>query len=142
MATNHTTNYQLNLWEPGDSFRREEFNQNSQKLDAALNTLAEGLNGACKLVVGRYQGTTDTSATGSQTITLGFRPKAVLVWGNYTDNDVTRMGLYNGMAIDGGNLSNGGTCLSIQDEGFTVYNSSRYPKLNSSSYSYFYLALR
>ena len=54
MATNHTTNYQLNLWEPGDSFLREEFNQNSQKLDAALNTLAEGLNGACKVVVGRY----------------------------------------------------------------------------------------
>ena len=40
MATNHTTNYQLNLWEPGDSFLREEFNQNSQKLDAALGELA------------------------------------------------------------------------------------------------------
>ena len=40
MATNHTTNYQLNLWEPGDSFLREEFNQNSQKIDAALGELA------------------------------------------------------------------------------------------------------
>ena len=40
MATNHTTNYQLNLWEPGDSFLREEFNQNSQKINAALEELA------------------------------------------------------------------------------------------------------
>ena len=41
MATNHTTNYQLNLWEPGDSFLREEFNQNSRKLDAALGQKAD-----------------------------------------------------------------------------------------------------
>ena len=41
MATNHTTNYQLNLWEPGDSFLREEFNQNNRKLDVALGELAQ-----------------------------------------------------------------------------------------------------
>ncbi len=28
MATNHTTNYQLNLWEPSDAFIRTEFNEN------------------------------------------------------------------------------------------------------------------
>ena len=53
MATNHTTNYQLNLWEPGDSFLREEFNQNNQKLDAALGELStrcDTLAGGSKLV--------------------------------------------------------------------------------------------
>ena len=41
MATNHTTNYQLNLWEPEDSFLREEFNENSQKIDGALAGLSK-----------------------------------------------------------------------------------------------------
>ena len=36
MATNHTTNYALNLWEPTDSFVREEFNENTSKIDEAL----------------------------------------------------------------------------------------------------------
>ena len=41
MATNHTTNYQLNLWEPEDSFLREEFNENSKKIDGALGAKAD-----------------------------------------------------------------------------------------------------
>ena len=41
MATNHTTNYQLNLWEPEDSFLREEFNENSQKIDGALKSICD-----------------------------------------------------------------------------------------------------
>ena len=36
MATNHTENYNLNLWEPTDKFVREEFNENSEKIDVAL----------------------------------------------------------------------------------------------------------
>ena len=36
MATNHTEHYNLNLWEPSDKFVRAEFNENSQKIDAAL----------------------------------------------------------------------------------------------------------
>ena len=36
MATNHTTNYALNLWEPTDKFVREEFNENTSKIDAAI----------------------------------------------------------------------------------------------------------
>ena len=69
MATNHTTNYQLNLWQPGDSFLREEFNENSEKLDAALAGLA-----------GRaVTGTATTMAEQATTVNLGFRPKLLLV---------------------------------------------------------------
>ena len=41
MATNHTTNYNLNLWEASDKFVREEFNENTTKLDAALKAEAD-----------------------------------------------------------------------------------------------------
>ena len=39
MATNYTTNYQLNQWEPTDAVQRVEFNQDNAKLDTALEAL-------------------------------------------------------------------------------------------------------
>ena len=36
MATNQTTNYQLNQWEPTDQVLRTEFNADNVKIDAAL----------------------------------------------------------------------------------------------------------
>lgn len=45
MAANHTQNYQLNLWESTDTFLRTEFNENSQKLDAALGNLTRTVAG-------------------------------------------------------------------------------------------------
>ena len=40
MASSYTTNYELPLWEPQDSFLRTEFNEAHQKIDAALGTMA------------------------------------------------------------------------------------------------------
>ena len=39
MATNYTTNYQLNQWEPNDQVLRTDFNADNAKLDAALHTV-------------------------------------------------------------------------------------------------------
>ena len=41
MATNQTTNYQLNQWEPADAVQRVEFNQDNAKMDAALKSLSD-----------------------------------------------------------------------------------------------------
>ena len=41
MATNQTTNYQLNQWEPTDAVQRVEFNQDNAKLDTVLKSLAD-----------------------------------------------------------------------------------------------------
>ena len=41
MATNQTTNYQLNQWEHTDAVQRVEFNQDNAKLDTALKSLAD-----------------------------------------------------------------------------------------------------
>ena len=45
MATNHTTNYQLNQWEPTDPVLRTDFNADNAKLDAALKDLANQVAG-------------------------------------------------------------------------------------------------
>ena len=39
MATNYTTNYQLNQWEPTDQVQRTDFNADNAKIDAALAVL-------------------------------------------------------------------------------------------------------
>ena len=41
MATNQTTNYQLNQWEPTDAVQRVEFNQDNAKVDTALKSLSD-----------------------------------------------------------------------------------------------------
>ena len=43
MATNQTTNYQLNQWEPTDQVLRTDFNADNAKLDAALKTSRNGI---------------------------------------------------------------------------------------------------
>ncbi len=41
MATNYTTNYQLNQWEPTDQVLRTDFNADNAKIDAALKGLRD-----------------------------------------------------------------------------------------------------
>ena len=41
MATNQTTNYQLNQWEPTDQVLRTDFNADNAKIDAALKANAD-----------------------------------------------------------------------------------------------------
>ena len=41
MASGYTTNYGLCQWQPEDKFLREEFNQNNEKIDAALKAVEE-----------------------------------------------------------------------------------------------------
>ena len=131
MATNHTTNYQLNLWEPEDSFLREEFNENSQKIDGALGEKVS-------ILVDAYEG--DDSET--RTIPLPFTPTAVLVWG---DNGVqaTPYGgySYGGMAFSGHPCRYGGeTVLSVTENGFQVAQGDR-AYANKKGSRYYYLAL-
>lgn len=41
MATNQTSNYKLNQWEPEDQVLRQEFNDDNDKIDKALKALAD-----------------------------------------------------------------------------------------------------
>ena len=91
----YTQNYHLPQWEKADRILMEDFNAQSAKLEAALTAQGEALAGKadaaqvsgtlaahaaalnlkCEAVVGTYQGT-----GGSQHITLGFQPAAVLLF--------------------------------------------------------------
>ena len=124
MATNQTTNYQLNQWEPTDQVLRTDFNADNAKLDAALANKAEvetvsalqtvvaakaeqaalaalaervtALEARPYIVTGTYTG----DGTASRFISLGFTPKALLVFvrEGYPANPYTN-NYYGGMAF-------------------------------------------
>lgn len=124
MAANRTQRYGLHLWEPGDNFLREEFNENFEALDAVPEA-----------VTGTYTG----DGASSQSITLGFQPRLVLV----TSRGNTSSG-YAAVAVPGGDgyAHNGGVALQVTEEGFAVFIGRQYVFTNETDRRYYYLAVR
>ena len=155
MASNYTENYALCQWEPTDQVQRTDFNADNAKLDAALaaldsgkadqsaltslsNTVAQKASQSAlntlnttvqqiqadltKLTFGTYTGD-DAS---SRTISLGFTPKAVLV---FTSFGATYDGLeyssshYGGLAYTGHPVQSKSASklvLQVVSNGFSV----------------------
>ena len=172
MATNQTANYQLNQWEPTDQVLRTDFNADNAKLDAALANKAEtetvsalqtvvaakaeqaalsalaarvtALEARPYIVTGTYTG----DGTASRFISLGFTPKALLVFRQegypadaYTDN------LYGGMALPDTPVrvlvspNYYVPVLSIAEGGFQVYyDSGDDVRSNQEDVVYHYMA--
>ncbi|MGN1004610.1 MAG: hypothetical protein ACI4O5_07195 [Oscillospiraceae bacterium] len=149
---NHTENYQLNQWDAADPIRREDFNADNAALDAALNAiknaaeedvrslnetvaaLADTVEGH-KIAVGSYTGN-----NGTQTISVGFKPKIVFIHNAYCSaNDSYRSGL----AITGASFLANASLLGlieITDNGFRVVHDSNC-SMNYSIYKYYYFAI-
>ena len=127
MASGQTEHYGLSQWESGDSFLREEFNQDHGKIDAALAQ-------KCEAVCGGYTG----DGTAGRQISLGFAPTAVIVkrpddYGQYSHmNQVQHVPA---MAVRGvvGNI------LNVTEDGFRV---EEHGLVNGQDYRYIYLAVR
>ena len=64
MSTNYTANYQLCQWEAGDQVLRTEFNQDNQKIDAAIKGVDQKLDTSIQTV--QQQITSLSSSTASQ----------------------------------------------------------------------------
>lgn len=126
MSTNQTASYQLHLWEPGDNFLREEFNENTLAIEAALGEKAE-------VVFGSYTG----DNTANRVISLGFTPKAVILANN-------RGRLPTGMDTDGGICLPGldETNLKLVDGGFQVSNVENYGGSTNNVAAHYYIAFR
>ena len=138
MATNQTTNYQLNQWEPADAVQRVEFNQDNAKVDAALKSLSDqvvqkanqsALNTLISSVNQKADASTVSSlssllnseisqrqaADSSLQTALTLKGNCQIYYGTYTgDGQQTRTLTFPGrpllIQIMGGNLQ----CLSVQ----------------------------
>lgn len=147
MSTNKTQHYKLHSWAAADHFLRAEINENFTTLDAALKSGLAAQDSARQglIVTGSYTG----DGADSQTITLGFRPRAVLVRaanGAASDNYRT----YSALAVTGRNAVNneGTTILALAAGGFQACYSAREgsgflaPRVNSKGQVYAYVAVR
>ena len=114
------------------------------ELQAMCDTIEASQSEIVNLQSTAVSGTYTGNGNGSQYISLGFRPTAVLVsqsggywqWTNYT--------FYAGLAVYGKSASNAaGTGVSVSSNGFIVYNaeSGNYDfRMNNSGSSYNYVA--
>ena len=95
MASNHTTNYNLNQWEATDQVLRTEFNQDNAKIDAALKGLADkdtaleamvsaatGAAGNCEMEFFTYYGTGDYGSGNATQITFSTLPDVFFIVGD------------------------------------------------------------
>ena len=141
MSTNKTTHYQLNQWEAEDKVLRTEFNEDNQKIDAAMRNLYSAVP---RVASGFYVG----DGTEVRLIELEFTPRAVFVCRN---NGCTYESgtIWGGLAVTGSPLvesygSQTCTGLAIAENGFLVYNekiSYRSGASNALGQTYHYIAL-
>ena len=77
MSTNHTPNFNLCQWEATDKVLRADFNEDNQKIDAAL---AEILARVPRFATGTYVGTDEHGANHPNTLTFDFKPYVVICY--------------------------------------------------------------
>lgn len=136
VSQNQTENFGLHLWEPGDNFLREEFNENFEAIDRVVAA-------KCAAAAGTYTG----DGAASQFIELGFRPVAVLVESqNGTRPQSGNYVLHDGLALPGFPMCGGSTAsptIEVVSGGFRVYAYSGYTGNNNAEGKvYYYIAFR
>ena len=132
----HTTNYNLNQWEDGDVVRREDFNADNTKIDAALKSVSDA---SPEIVFGTYTG----DGTANRTIDLGRTPRLIFV---QTSEGITSFDSYffGGLATTDFFLKRGDNIfLKIVEGGFlvTLKTGTGACSTNLSNRVYYYVAI-
>ena len=97
MASNQTSFYQLNQWEPEDKVLREEFNADNSRVDGALHSLAEEVGArALQTEVDGLKTQLATKAAQSALDSLSASVTAGLAKKYGTDNPYIKAGSYMG----------------------------------------------
>ena len=126
-----TEHYNLPQWEANDPVRREDFNE----AFAALDSFAEKAytSDHKPYVTGYYTG----NGTESQTIELGFRPQFLIIASSSISTAASDSTMGYSAVIGGSGI----TQAKFKDTGFTVSQTTYYPKLNEAR-NYYYIAFR
>ena len=91
----HTTNYNLNKFEAADRVTRDGFNQNADRIDAAIKAASDAAGTAqstantcwsnCRIVSGTYVGTGAAGSSNPNSLTFSGKPIAVIIVGYYNN---------------------------------------------------------
>ena len=133
MASEKTTNYGLHKWAAEDRVLREEFNQNSDKIDAALNGM---LTSIPRVAVGTYAG----DGVSGRFVPLSFTPKAVFILRNGTAF-MSGTAPEGALAVQGAQAIHGSSMIAqVTDGGFLLGTWGDYG-CNGPGKTYLYLAV-
>ena len=148
--SNATTTPNLQLEKPAetDFYDIGVFNSNADKIDAAYADLTAQSMQKTDVVFGTYTGNapqdTENDTVYSQTINLGFTPKAVVVYRDGYDiysSNYSHDYFYGGLALEGHptapNDNNGRHSVEIVTNGFKVL--TYHPAVSSSDDRYFHV---
>ena len=137
---NYTENYQLPQWVETDRVLMEDFNDNNEKIDAALAEMAQAAAGAgnCRIVYGSYQGTGEYGPSHPTTLTFTGKPLAILVSGMYQFFSVR--GTTSAVAYYSSNQE-AMESLTWGENSVSWVSASAGQQLNENNTSYYYIAL-
>ena len=128
-----TENYNLNLFESTDPVKHEDINTNTELIDSAINGVKEAFP-IKQFAFGSY-----TGSSSDQTINVGFTPKVVLVCNYmYVVTDAQTVMAFKDKPY---RYNSPDAAMTIVTNGFKVVSDSNYAVVNSSGYTYYYLAL-
>ena len=133
----YTEKFQLGLWEPSDQVLHQSFNENTEKIEAALAQVADNMP---RLATGTYTGTNKYTDKNPTVLTLPFPPKFLFIWG--------KSFAYYAHGIQGqpmvAHYDNGCVAMTTTWNGNTVsfyHNTSTSYQQNRSDDTYSYVAL-
>ena len=114
-----------------------------ENADAALqSTLLQ----RCEVYIGTYVGLSTENNSGTvnvpQTITLGFRPKAVLIFTQGGETSTGNSYVRGGLCLDGCPIGGSRNGAYIIDEGFVAESPDKNLKLNGLGMTYYYIAFK
>lgn len=134
---NQTTHYQLSQWESTDRIRMEDFNQDHQKIDAAIAS-----RGNCQIVTGSYTGTGTYGSGNPNTLTFDFQPVLVILnTGNAgTYNTIPVHHILKYPSVKMGYATNSPGTLSWSGHSVSWYNDSAEAQFNAADKTYQYIA--
>ena len=137
MASNQTTNYNLNQWAVEDRVLREEFNRDNANIDAALAAA-----GNCYLVQGTYVGTGTVGKDHPNSITFDGKAALVIIMGGKYHAILVRSSTEAEGYIDGSARQYVVTWTSNSVSWYNI-NSTQSPEsqLNGEGITYYYVAL-
>lgn len=122
MASGYTANYRLCQWEPEDQFLREEFNQDNEKIDAALKAAEEKATGENETVQAAAQKAQETADRALNGLTAAdYNIYNLLLQNEYEDKytGYKKALLYDGF-LDGDGVSATGGGLLLSEKGPTL----------------------
>ena len=136
----HTTNYNLNKFEAADRVTRDGFNQNADRIDAAIKAASDAAAGGVRVETGTYIGTgTYGQSSPPCSFTFSAQPYLVIISGY--GQLLLQYGADKAFMNSGGGTA-GLNYVNWNGSTVTWYsNINEFVQMNSNTWQYTYLAL-